>query len=207
MEDKMIRMELEAFAGALASKAPTPGGGGASALCGALAAALGGMVCALTSGKAKFAPVQPELDRISDRAAQLRTELLALIDGDAEAFAPLARAYSLPKDAPDREEITEKCLADAAEAPMKILRCCCEVIGLMEELSPICSRLAVSDVGTGAVLAWGAMYGAAMNVLVNTKLMNNRERAEAMNAEVRELMGSYWQTADRVYEDIFSSLS
>lgn len=203
----MLDMTLREFADELSSKAAVPGGGGASALCGALAASLGGMVCALTSGKAKFAEVQPKIDELAERAAGLRDELMELVDGDAAAFEPLAGAYSMPKDAPDRDEIMEKCLCDAAAAPMAILEKCCEVIALQEELSGCCSRLAVSDVGTGAVLAWGAMYGAAMNVLVNTKLMKNREKAGTMNRHVNELMGEYWQRADKVYEKIFSDLS
>lgn len=202
----MTDLSLRNFTEILSSKSAVPGGGGASALCASLAAALGGMVCALTSGKAKFAAVQPQLDELTERADKLREELLALIDGDAQAFEPLSRAYALPKDAPDRDTVMEKCLADAAAAPMAILEKSCAVIALMEELSPICSRLAVSDVGTGAVLAWGAMYGAAMNVLVNTKLMKNRETAEKLNTRVNTLMGEYWQRADRVYETIYKEM-
>lgn len=203
----ILDMTLRDFCEELSSKAAVPGGGGASALCGALAASLGGMVCSLTSGKEKFADVQPRIDELTERAAKLRDELLKLIDGDAEAFEPLSKAYSMPKDAPGREETMENCLENAASAPMAILEKCCEVIALQEELSGCCSRLAVSDAGTGAVLAWGAMYGAAMNVLVNTKLMKDREKAEAMNRQVNELMGEYWQRADKVYEKIFSDLS
>ena len=203
----MLDMTLREFTDTLASKSPVPGGGGASALCASLAAALGSMVCALTSGKAKFAPVQNEIDAITAEAEELKNELLALIDGDAAAFEPLSKAYSLPKDAPGRDAVMEKCLADAAAAPMAILEKCCAVIALMEELSPICSRLAISDVATGAVLAWGAMYGSAMNVLVNTKYMKNREAAAGLNARVNTLMGEYWQRADKLYEKIFADLS
>ena len=203
----MLDMTLREFTDTLASKSPVPGGGGASALCASLAAALGGMVCALTSGKAKFAAVQPQIDELSARAETLRKELLELIDGDAAAFEPLSKAYSLPKDAPGRDAVMEKCLADAAAAPMAILEGCCKCIALLEKLEPICSRLAVSDVATGAVLAWGAMYGAAMNVLVNTKYMKNRETAGAVNARVNALMGEYWQRADKLYEKIYADLS
>lgn len=203
----MLDMTIREFSAELASRAAVPGGGGASALCGGLAASLGGMVCALSSGKPKLAELEPKLCELSKRGARLQQELLALIDGDAQAFEPLSKAYSLPKDAPNRDELMEECLLRAASAPMAILEKCCEVIALQEELSSCCTRLAVSDVGTGAVLAWGAMYGAALNVLVNTKLMKDRERAESLNRRVNELMGEYWKRADRVYEDIFGSLS
>ncbi len=203
----MLDMSLREFASELSSRSAVPGGGGASALCAALAASLGGMVCALTSGKARFADVQPKIDELTARAEGLRDELLSLIDGDAEAFEPLSRVYSLPKDAPGRDELMEECLRKAAAAPMAILQKCCEVIALHEELSGCCSRLAISDVGTGAVLAWGAMYGAAMNVLVNTKLMKDSEYAQEMNHRVNELMGVYWKRADEAYESIFRELS
>lgn len=201
-----LDMTLREFSDELSSKAAVPGGGGASALCGALAASLGGMVCALTSGKAKYADVQPKIDDLAERASRLQKELLELIDEDAAAFLPLAEAYSLPKDAPDRDEIMESCLRSAASAPMRILEKCCQVIALQEELSGCASRLAVSDVGTGAVLAWGAMYGAAMNVLVNTKLMKDRDYARSLNRAVSDMMENYWQRADKVYEDIFKGL-
>lgn len=203
----MLDMSLREFNSELSSRSAVPGGGGASALCAALAASLGGMVCALTSGKAKFAGVQPRLDELAVRAEKLRDELLSLVDGDAEAFEPLSRAYSRPKDAPGRDELMEECLLRAAEAPMAILEKSCEVIALHEELSGCCSRLAVSDAGTGAVLARGAMYGAAMNVLVNTRLMKDRERAQEMNSRVNELMGEYRKRADAAYESIFKELS
>lgn len=202
----MLDISLREFASELSSRSAVPGGGGASALCAALAASLGGMVCAL-SGKAKFAGVQPRLDELTARAERLRDELLSLVDGDAEAFEPLSRAYSLPKDAPGRDGLMEECLLRAAEAPMAILEKSCEVIALHEELSGCCSRLAVSDAGTGAALAGGAMYGAAMNVLVNTRLMKDRKRAQEMNSRVNELMGEYRKRADAAYESIFKELS
>lgn len=203
----MLDMSLRDFGSELSSRSAVPGGGGASALCAALAASLGGMVCALTSGKAKFADVQPQLDALTLRAQTLRDELLLLVDGDAEAFEPLSRAYSLPKDALGRAELMEECLRKAAAAPMAILEKSCEAIALHEELSGCCTALALSDVGTGAVLAWGAMYGAAMNVLVNTRLMTDREYAQELNLRVNELMGAYRKRADETYEKIFGELS
>ena len=83
---------IAAFSEALASGAPTPGGGGACALAGALGAALGSMVCALTSGKRRYADVEEDIQRIASRMEALRQRLLALIDADAEAFLPLSRA-------------------------------------------------------------------------------------------------------------------
>ena len=183
-----IDMPVSEFTAALASSSPAPGGGGASALAAALGASLGCMVGELTVGKPKYAANEPRLRELIAEAQSLRER-------------------RLPKDAPDRGAVMEKCLADAAAVPMEILELSCRVIALQEEFAALGSSLAVSDAGTGAVFAWAAMYGAALNVLANTRLMADRERAEDMNRSVNKLMQEYRVRADRVYGDIFAKLS
>ena len=190
----------------LASKCAVPGGGGASATVACLGASLASMVCGLTAGKKKYEEYADDILRIAGEAERLREKLLELSDADAAAFEPLSRAYAMPADVPDRDEIMEKCLRDAAAVPMEILRCSCRAISLHNELKDKCSRLAVSDVGTGVVFCWAAMYGAAMNVRVNTHSMKDREYAERLNSEAGELMQEYWQTADKVYESVWEML-
>ena len=180
-----------AFLDALASKAPVPGGGGASALAGALGAALCTMVGNYTVVKVLMA-----------RAEDLRARLLGLVDTDAAAFEPLSRAYAIPKEDPSRGEVMERCLRDAAAAPMEILRLCCEAIDLHSEMLDKGSVMVLSDVGTGAVLCWGALYGAWLNVKVNTKSMADRPYAEAMNDEADGLVEQYWKRAEQIYESV-----
>ena len=91
-----------AFLDALASKAPVPGGGGASALAGALGAALCTMVGNYTVGKQKYAAVEEDVKALMARAEDLRARLLGLVDTDAAAFEPLSRAYAIPKEDPSR---------------------------------------------------------------------------------------------------------
>ena len=171
-----------AFLDALASKAPVPGGGGASALAGALGAALCTMVGNYTVGKQKYAAVEEDVKALMARAEDLRARLLGLVDTDAAAFEPLSRAY--------------------AAAPMEILRLCCEAIDLHSEMLDKGSVMVLSDVGTGAVLCWGALYGAWLNVKVNTKSMADRPYAEAMNDEADGLVEQYWKRAEQIYESV-----
>ena len=191
-----------AFLDALASKAPTPGGGGASALAGALGAALCTMVGNYTVGKKKYANVEEDVKALMAKAEDIRARLLAQVDADAAAFEPLSRAYAIPKDDPTRGEVMEQCLRDAAAAPMEILRLCCQAIDLHREMLDKGSVMMLSDVGTGVVLCWGALYGAALNVKVNTKSMADRAYAEAMNNQVDELVNRYWKVAEQVYEAV-----
>lgn len=200
----MLDMTLREFSDSLAAKASVPGGGGASALAAALGAALGTMVCNYTAGKKKYAAVEDDIQRLMQRAELLRDELLRCVDGDAEAFEPLSRAYSLPKDAPDRAAVMEDCLHRAAAVPMRILELCCSAVLLHMELAEKGSVLMASDVGTGTALCCGAMYGAAMNVRVNTKLMSDREYADALNARVDELIAAHRKAADDVFESIYA---
>lgn len=178
---KMLEQSAVDFIGALSSNAPVPGGGGASATVGALAAALGMMVTNLTIGKKKYADYEEELIRCRSELEGLRDRLITLTDKDAEAFEPLSRAYSLTKDAPDYERIMEEALLTASLAPLEIMDTALECAHVLEVLVEKGSRLAISDVGVGIYFAQAAIEGASLNVYINTKMMKERTRAEALN--------------------------
>ena len=197
---------VENYLESLASKAPVPGGGGASALVAAAGAALDSMVCNLTSGKKKYAGVEPEIAALCQEADELRRTLISLADEDAAVFEPLSQCYAIPKDDPQREAKMQPALKAAAEVPMNILRACCRGIELSDRLSEIGSVLAVSDAGCAAVFFWAAMYAAALNVRINTKSMTDRCLAEALNKECDDLMNRYWKTAEATYERVYGGL-
>lgn len=205
--DTLTNQPCTAFAAALASKAPVPGGGGASALVGSLGAALCSMVANYTIGKKKYAAVEGDVKAILARAEELREKLLALVEEDAKAFEPLSRAYTIPKDDPTRDEVMEQCLRAAAAPPMELLRLCCQAIDLHRELLDKGSAMVLSDVGTGVIFCWSALYGAALNVKVNTKPMRDRAYAEEMNAEADALVNKYWKIAEQVYEAVMGRYS
>ncbi len=203
----MYRETCERFTELLASPAPVPGGGGASALVAAVGIALGDMVGELTVGKKKYADVEEDIRDLMARAQDLRVRLLACIDKDAEAFEPLSKAYGIPKDAPGRDGELERCLKDAAAAPMEIFDLSCEAIGILGEFGAKGSRMMISDAATGAAFAKAAMLGAAVNVKVNTKLMKDRPYAEEMNAHIESQIKKYAAAADEVYDSIYSTFA
>ena len=139
-------------------------------------------------------------------AEQLQKELTALIQKDADGFEPLSRAYAMDKKDPNYDTVMEDCLRRAAATPMEIMRLSCRMIELHRQFAEKGSVLAVSDAGTGVVFCWAALYGGALNVLVNTRLMKDRVYAARMNAEVDELMNQYWKQADETYELVFEKL-
>lgn len=183
------------FVEVLGSKAPVPGGGGASALVGAVGTALGNMVGALTVGKKKYADVEEEMKELMAKATTLQDELLHLIERDAEVFEPLSKAYGMPRETEEEKaekaRVMEIVLKDACSVPMEIMEKCCEAIDLIVEFAAKGSALAISDAGVGAAFCKAALEGASLNVYINTKSMKNRECAEELNRKCDEMLAVY----------------
>lgn len=203
----MLNKTIQEFTKEAASKAPVPGGGGVSALAGSLAASLAEMVTSLTTGKKRYAQYEYEIQSVMKEADLLRELLLKCITEDAEAFEPLAKAYSMDKETEGYQEKMEKCLKDAAVPPYKIMKYCARIIELDEQLAEIGSKLAVSDAATSVMLANGALYGAVMNVIVNTRLMKDREYADRINTEAFAFLKEYSKRAVDCYDAILGRLT
>lgn len=198
----MDNKTLKEFTELTASKEPVPGGGGVAAAAGALAASLGEMVTNLTIGKKRYIEYTYELELRKKELDVIRVNLLACINKDAEAFEPLAAAYSLPKDSEGYAERMEKCLRDAADSPFMIMKYCCRIIELAERLAVIGSKLSVSDAACSVMLAHGAMYAAYVNIIVNTELMKDREYAEKLEEEASVMLREHGPAALETYESI-----
>jgi formiminotetrahydrofolate cyclodeaminase len=198
------------FIGILASKEPAPGGGGASALTGAIGVALGNMVGSLTAGKKKFADVEAEIVELKSKSDELQDALLRLIDKDAEDFAPLARAYGLPKDTPEqqaeKDRVMEEALRSAALTPFEIMKKCAEAVDIIKEFAAKGSKLAISDAGVGVTFCKAALIGASLNVFINTKAMKDRAYAEKLNADTDRLLAEYEAKADAVFAQVKGQL-
>ena len=190
------------FVTVLASNAPVPGGGGASALVAAIGTALGNMVGSLTVGKKKYADVEAEIIALKAKCDQLQQDLLDQIAADAKGFEPLAKAYGIPKDDPNRDQILEEATIVACQVPMKIMELCCEAIEAIAVFAAKGSRLAVSDAGCGAVCVKGALQAASLNVFINTKTLKNREAAEEMNRKCLGMLDKYCAMADQIFETV-----
>ena len=190
------------FVTILASSEPAPGGGGAAALVGAIGTALGNMVGSLTVGKKKYADVEEEIIALKAECDQLQKDLLDQVPADAEGFLPLAKAYGIPKDDPNRDEVMESATMTACAVPVHIMELCCEGISKIKVFAEKGSRLAVSDAACGAVILKAAMEAASLNVYINTKSLKNREEAEKLNAKCEEMLTTYGAVADEVYTTV-----
>ena len=198
------------FVEVLATKAPVPGGGGASAMVGALATALGNMVGSLTVGKKKYAAVEEEMWALKDRCDRLQKDFLHLVERDAEVFEPLARAYSMPKNTEEEKaekaRVMEIVLRDACSVPMEIMEKCCEAIDIIAVFAEKGSVIAISDAGVGAAFAKAALKGASLNVYINTKSMVDRALAAELNAKCDRMLEEYTGKADAIFDSVLGRL-
>ena len=198
------------FIDVLASSAPIPGGGGASALVGAIGVALGNMVGSLTVGKKRYTDVEEDIIRCKKEADEITKRLLELVAKDAEVFEPLSKAYSLPKSTPEelakKEEVMAVVLKDACEVPLEIMKTCARGLDLMEEFAEKGSRIALSDAGVGATLLKSALQGASLNIYINTKSMKDRVLAQQLNDETDSLRKTYEKKADEIFENVCNEI-
>lgn len=168
---RLLDHTVSEFARRLASGDPTPGGGSAAALCGALGASLVAMVARLTMGRPAYAEHEPEAQRLAEHADALATELLQLIETDAAAYGALVEARRLPRDDPDAAEqravAVRSALVGAIDAPLRIARLGADALALATRMAAIGNRNALSDVAVAADLAWSGLRGGLANVTIN----------------------------------------
>lgn len=197
---------LSDFVSQLSTKAPVPGGGGASALVGAVGSALGCMVGSLTVGKKKYAAVEGEIKELMEKSQALQKRLLALIDKDAEAFEPLSKAYSLPKETEEEKahkaQVMAVVLKEASDVPMEIMECCCQALDLIAEYAEKGSVIAISDAGVAAAMCVSALKGASLNVFINTKSMEDRALAEELNKKAGGMLDKYVPYGDEIFAKV-----
>ena len=193
------------FVEVLASDAPAPGGGGAAALVGAIGTALGNMVGSLTVGKKKYADVEGEIIALKAKCDALQKELLDQVEADDKGFVPLAKAYGIPKDDPNRDAVLEEATVTACAVPMHIMELCCQALDCIAVFAAKGSRLAVSDAGCGAVCCKAALQAASLNVFINTKSLKNRETASELNRQANLMLNKYCGMADDIFEEVMGN--
>ncbi|MEA4870545.1 Methenyltetrahydrofolate cyclohydrolase [bioreactor metagenome] len=197
---------LDSFLNSLSSKAPVPGGGGASALVGALSAALAQMVASLTVGKPKYAAVESEMNALLQRSEALTNRFLALMDEDATAFEPLAQAYRLPKgtdeEIAEKARVMEQALKSAVQPPLEIMETCIQTLPLILACAERGSVVAVSDAGVAASLCRAALESAGLNVFINTKTMQDRVYADNLNQQANAFLAEGCAAADAIYRQV-----
>jgi formiminotetrahydrofolate cyclodeaminase len=201
---------LETFLDELASSAPTPGGGGAAAIMGAMGAALVSMVCNVTIGKKGHEAVESEMKSVRDESEKLRLRLTALVAEDVAAFDKLMAAYRLPKSSEEdksrRAAAIQSSLLGATETPLKCARACAEVVALSKRAGEKGYAGVISDAGVGVLAANTGLRSAALNVYINAPSLKDRAFADAATAELEQLLDTCARESELVFELVRSRL-
>ncbi len=183
-----MQQSIQHYLDELASAQPTPGGGSASALSGALGAALASMVCRLTPGKGGYEEVQPEIEHIWEQTEQLRARFAQLLQEDIEAYGRLSAAYKMPR-VTDEERIKrtnaiQEQLVGAALVPLEVVECAANLMQHCRRIAEIGNTNVLSDIATAAALTRAAAQGAASMVRINLRSMKNVEQVHQLEARL-----------------------
>jgi formiminotetrahydrofolate cyclodeaminase len=198
------------FLDQLASAAPTPGGGSAAALMGAMAAALVSMVCQVTIGKKECEGVQAQMRQALEEAEALRQRLTAIIEDDVRAFDALMAAYKLPRateqDKLARGQAIEHGLKRATDVPLTCASACAEVIGLSQRIAQIGYRGVISDAGVAALAAHAGLRSAALNVYINVPSIKDSEFVSERRARLETLLARCGLDSQQTYDAVLGRL-
>lgn len=178
---------------------PTPGGGGASAYCGALASACATFVGNLTYNNDKFSEIEQQVASSIMRLNDITSDLIFLIDEDARSFLPVAKALKMPKGE-IRDRKIDETLVLACETPLTIMQKCLDILDECVFLATSGTRLAISDIGCASQIARASLISASLNVYANTNLFRNRDSAQHYKDLADELVKEGIEYADKVYE-------
>lgn len=201
---KLSEMTVTSYLDLLNSDAPAPGGGSASALCGAQGAALVSMVAGLTIGKKKYPDDQELCIEVAKKTSALKDALLAQVDKDTEAFNLVSAAFKLPKETDAEKAARSKAIADATlvatKVPFETMELCLETLRYTRSLIGHSNTNAASDLGVSALNLIACMKGAWLNVLINLGGLEDEKVAKDFRAKGEEMVASAQKEAEEIYQ-------
>lgn len=206
-KDKRLQGFLEELAGSSA----TPGGGSAAALAGALGAGLVSMVCRLTIGRKRFAPVENQVRGVLEEAETLRMRLMDLADADTRAFDQVMAAYGLPKEMQEeqatRQTAIQAALQAATQVPLETARACAHVVKLAAQVITMINPNALSDAGAAAMLADAGLKVAQLNVAVNLGAIDDPVFIRETQQDLRQVLSGVDQKKEHVFAYVLASVA
>jgi len=201
---------MQNFLDELAGKAPTPGGGSAAAVMGAMGAALVSMVAHFTIGKKGYEQVESEAAGLLQQAESLRLRLADMVRADVDAFDQVMGAYGLARDTDaqkaERSAAIQAALKQAADVPLACAQLCAEVMRLTRPMAAIGNKNVISDAGVAVVAAEAALRSAALNVYVNIGAIKDEAFVTDRRQRLEEILAGAEQLTEEVYALVKSRL-
>lgn len=209
--ERLVRMNLRAFANETASESPAPGGGSISAYVGALGIALGTMVANLSAGKRGW---ESQVDYFSNWAANgqmLKDKLLHAVDEDTLAFNKIMLAFGLPKTNDAEKAFRTAAIEDATkfacEVPFKVMQTAFDSLALLEEMIVKGNQNSITDAGVGVLCVKTAVRGAYFNVLINAKGLKDQAYAADITQKAKDLLAKNHAKADALLAKVEETIA
>lgn len=203
---KLTEMTVDTYLDTMASDAPAPGGGSASALCGAQGAGLVTMVAGLTVGSKKYADFRDRCQETLDRGLPYVSSLTAQIDRDTDAFNLVSAAFKMPKNTDEersaRSQAIQAGTLASTEAPLETMRLSLAALRNAKTLLEGFNASAASDLGVAALDLLAAVKGAWLNVLINIGSLKDKERAENFRQEGGAILREAEDLANEIYAEV-----
>ena len=185
--ERLVSMNLAAFANETASESPAPGGGSISAYMGSLGVSLATMVANLSSHKKGWDDRWKEFSDWAEKGEKLKNELLKLVDEDTNAFTKIMNAFGLPKATDDEKQLRTQAIQEATkyaiEIPFRVMQLSFQSMEIIKAMAEIGNPNSASDAGVGALCARSAIMGAYLNVKINSKDLTDNTYVEKVISE------------------------
>ncbi len=211
MSDDVFDYSFRKILAVSASDAPTPGGGGVSAMAGALGAAMAAMVGNLTLGRPKYADVEAEARDVAGRAYLIMAELEKLMAADMAAFSKLMDAYRLPRGNEEEKNRRGQAVREAAKTaslvPLDIAATLLEALAITEKISRIGNKMAISDAGVAAYICEAALQAVLLNVDINVQAINDHDFVAGANKRRKEIAGEAGRLRDMALAAVKEKIS
>ena len=201
---------LQEYLTELSSNSPTPGGGNVAALCGALSASLGTMVCNLTIGKKKYADVENEMISVKQKLESYQKTFVGLGAKDNAAFEKVMEAFKLPKETDAEKETRSKKIEEAtigaADIPSQVMKTCADILPLLKIIIDKGNRNSLSDAGVAASLIGTAAKSAYMNVIINCSSLSNQTIAQEIKKRADVSIEEISRSSDFLVEQVVKAI-
>lgn len=202
--DKLIDMNLRAFANETASESMAPGGGSISAYMGVLGVSLAGMVANLSSHKRGWENRWEEFSIWAEKAQKLKDDLLKMVDEDTNAFNGIMEAFGLPKSSDEekklRSQAIQQATKNAIEVPFKVMKLAYESMSICKAMVETGNPNSVTDAGVGALAARAAVMGAFLNVKVNAGGLDDKEYVNKVLTEGNDIQNRAIEDERKIIE-------
>ncbi|MDO9679474.1 MAG: glutamate formimidoyltransferase [Bacteroidales bacterium] len=207
---RLIDLTCTGFARETASESPAPGGGSVSAYMGALGAALGTMVANLSSHKAGWDDNWKYFAEWAEKGHSIMEEMLYLVDEDTNSFNKILMAFGLPKEneqqKAERSAAIQEATKYATEIPLRTMQVAYSAMELTEAMVKEGNPNSVSDAGVGAIALRSAVFGAYMNVRINSKDLKDRELANSLVAQAQEIFEKALAAEKRITDSVMQTI-